>query len=403
MLIVKQKFIIIYLALFGFPFYAVALDNAGKTIIANGQVEAKNSQQYRALLRRSPVFKQDLVQTGNESNTQLRMIDGGLLALEQLTQLQINDYRFNEKTNEGNVSLKLIKGGLRTITGSLKSHSHQYNLLTPIASIGVRGTHFEAELIKDDLYLAVWEGLIDIKVLVGTSPQTFSLGEGEDYKFAIVRKNGEVEFILSTPVVFAKGQSTSLPPNDLLLAGYNEKPTPSSTSPVISQANAISNKQLLVDETFYIANPDFNITGNSLIDNDRTWSLFTPDTSIVAQRSGEVIFDHVLTHSVNSNLGDISNFAMSMTINFDTARIPTGQLSFSDQAGQWFSTFNGVMGKDAMELSIKFAEHNNNPANGFINAILLNNASLVFGEFSLTEINSTINTAGGGFVLSEKP
>ena len=76
-----------------------AEETAGKTIVARGQVDAKNLQQSRKLIRRSPIYLLDTVATGTDSNTQLRMIDGGLLSLQQQTQLIVSAYRWFENGN----------------------------------------------------------------------------------------------------------------------------------------------------------------------------------------------------------------------------------------------------------------------------------------------------------------
>jgi hypothetical protein len=377
---------------------AFTLSMAGKTVDARGQVDATNPESQRQLTRRAPIFKEDIVKTGVKSTTHLRMIDDGLLSIQPQSELAILDYQFNAATAQGSASLNLIKGGLRTITGALKSGNNSYQMTTPIASIGVRGTVYEAEMLNGDLILAVWQGLIDIQVTVGVSPQQFSLGEGEDYQFAKIYADGSVEFLLTEPTAFAQGHSSSMP-NSMLATSpeFNVAQSQLQLQPLALTPNVAP----LATES---KNPDFDRSGNSLIDNDRQWASLTPSSmSSFTERSGDVSFGRLIEHNVSSYAGDTSNFSMSMTINFDTGRIPLGQMSFNDSAGQWFAAFDGIIGATNLEMNINFAAHNNQLATGTINGILLNNDSALLGSFQLYEVENSNHNVNGYFVLAEQP
>ena len=387
--------IVLFILVMTVPSFAE--ETAGKTIVARGQVDAKNLQQSRKLIRRSPIYLLDTVATGTDSNTQLRMIDGGLLSLQQQTQLMVSAYQFDQATSEGSVSLNLLKGGLRTVTGALKAGADQYKMQTPVASIGVRGTHYEAELVQGSLYLSVWDGAIDVQVTVGSKPIKFSLGEYENYNFAIIHANGEVEFILKVPEVFAQGHSIPM------------------LSPSILDIAATSVQEQYLKDKYpqrYFSDPhDNNLsneevdqTGKTLFDNDDIWgSLIPTSPDVMAQLSGTVVFDQILEQNITTNSGEISDLSMSLTVNFDTARVPTGQLSFNDSNGQWFAVFNGIIIANTLEMNINFASYNNNLVDGNIDGVFLNNGSQVMGDFSLTQINNPVNNAGGSFLLVETP
>ena len=372
-----------------------AQQNAGKTIVARGQVDATNEMDSRQLKRRSPVFLEDKVTTGQKSNTQLRMIDGGLLSLQQESVLVVNEYRFNQQDNDDSVSLELIKGGLRTITGALAKGNDNYKLQTPVASIGVRGTHYETELLEGDLYLAVWDGVIDVAVTVGNKPKTFSLGDGQDFQFAIVRANGEVEFSLSIPALFAQGHS-----EDLLADSQRNIESMTSVAHEIQQRPLYEQSDITLTDTELSG--EFDISGASLLDNDDFWTINEPTApDVIAARSGEFTFNQLAEHSFSSSVGELSDIAMSMTVDFDLSRVSTGQLSFTDAQGEWFAVFNGVIGAQQLELNINFASHGNNLADGLINSFLVNNASEIFGNIQLTEIGDSSIFAGGNFLLQQ--
>lgn len=367
--------------------YLHAQESAGKTIMARGEVNAANDDSgERALTRRAPVFTIDSVTTGQLSATQLRMIDGGLLSLQQDSQLAISDYQFNAETEQGSVSMSLLKGGLRTVTGALQSNAENYRLDTPIASIGVRGTHYEAELVDGDLYLAGWQGTIDVSV--ERSNTEFSLGPDENYRFAIVRADGSVEFLILAPVQFTVGHS-----NERLLN------LPQDEAPQFAVLSAQSQSRMA--PTLQQADIEIDTFGETFIDNDQLVSRILPDDQGIV-RSGSATFDQLLSNDFTSSAGAISNLNMSITVNFDTASIPTGNISFSDPQGEWFAAFNGLIRENALDVNINFASHNNNLADGIMSGIFIDGASSILGDISLYEINQPNVQAGGAFVLTER-
>ena len=379
-------------------FNALAVDNVGKTIVARGQVAAENPESTRELSRRSPIYLQDLISTGANSDTQLRMIDGGLLSLQQQTELAIDDYQFNQQSQQSKVNLSLIKGGLRTVTGSLMANSKQYQLKTPVASIGVRGTHYSAELVSNDLFLGVWQGVIDVKVLVSKQPMEFSLGDDEDYKFAIVRANGEVEFSLQVPNALSVGHSEPMILEDSLAIAALSK---EEQAILIKPLNTIDKFQ---HSYLYQFDDEFDQSGDGFLDNDDTWAALIPTSpEVIMEKSGTIVFDHILEHSLSSSLGSVSDAAMSMTVNFDTGRVPTGQLALSDNGGEWFAVYNGVVGVSGLEININFASHGDELADGEISGLFLNNATQVLGTVSLAESANTNVTASGSYLLIDKP
>ncbi|WP_026375220.1 FecR family protein [Aestuariibacter salexigens] len=367
-------------------FTAVAQSpDAGKAIIARGDVIASQADASRELQRRDPVFLEDNVLTGVQSAAQLRMADGGLLSLQAETELAIANYEFDPDSLQGSVLMRLISGGLRTVTGKLQTGKDNYRLDTPLASIGVRGTHYEAELVEGDLYLAAWQGIIDVDVgASGVAP--FSLGDGQAYRFAVVTKDYDVQFLLANPLAFSSGHSPL--PGDELMTAFDTDYTLAYT---IATGKA---PESMV--------PALLVTGEAGIDTDRDATRYLEPDDRFAGRQGQAQFDAVENATVSSSLGSVENFAMSVTLDFDSARIPTGYLSFDDPGGEWFAAFNGVVKSNELDVTVNFASHNNELADGFIRALLIDSASAVAGNFELFEIRSPDIAAGGQFLLREQ-
>lgn len=371
---------------------------AGKTIMARGSVEARAETQTRALKRLSPVYNVDVVSTGPVSASQLRMADGGLLSLQAESELAIRQYQFNAETAESHVSLELMKGGLRTITGTLPSSGKNYQLNTPVATIGVRGTHYEAALKDGDLYLAGWDGVIDIMVTVPGSNSSFALGPTEAFRFAIVRANGQVEFLLRPPLLFAANAPAAL--TDHVLVDTAKRYNQRTEGALSAQADALNG--------FGVPRPGqralyADASGNGFFgigELSAHWSLQGMDS---VGRTGTASFDLLAGHSLVSSSGAVTDLRMSMLIDFDGVWIPQGQMSFTDRGGEWFAVFNGIINGPALDLRINFASHGNNLATGSLSGLLLDDARRVLGNLTLYELDNPDVRIEGGFELTEKP
>ena len=145
------------------------------------------------------------------------------------------------------------------------------------------------------------------------------------------------------------------------------------------------------------------------IDNKGSQTFFGNElqTSTLAidagmNRSGEVLFSELEQYSVVSSNGEVSNLAMSMNINFNTARVSDGQISFTDNTGDWFAAMDGIVEQGVLDLNVNFSSHNNNLANGEINGYLINEGYGIFGNFKLFEILQPNINAGGTFLLNSE-
>lgn len=168
---------------------AHAADIAGHIIMVKGDVSAATSDgNQRALKRRDPVFVSDTITTGESSRVQIRFIDNGLLALQANSQLAIHSYNQNaDAPQQDKVLMELVEGGFRTLTGSIgKGNKEAYQVNTPVASIGIRGTLYSALVSQGQLFAGVWKGGIRLSNDSGS----YDLGMGADYAFGSLGNNG---------------------------------------------------------------------------------------------------------------------------------------------------------------------------------------------------------------------
>ena len=93
------------------------------------------------------VLEGDAISTAADGELHIDMTDGGLLAVRPNSQIRISQYRANGDAGDASV-LSLVYGGLRSITGWIgKSLAPNARIVTPSATIGIRGTDHETYVV----------------------------------------------------------------------------------------------------------------------------------------------------------------------------------------------------------------------------------------------------------------
>jgi hypothetical protein len=127
-------------------FPAQALAAAGTVQFAFGEVQVRDAAgKLRPLRKGETVNEGEAIVTGAAGSAQLKMIDGGILAIRPDTELKLDTYRYAGR-NDGTESalMSLVRGGFRTITGFIgRVNKSRYTIHTPTATVGIRGTDHE--------------------------------------------------------------------------------------------------------------------------------------------------------------------------------------------------------------------------------------------------------------------
>lgn len=150
-----------------FPVIAYAAEGAGSIDFVSGAVTAVSSSGVqRPLSRGAEIGNGDTVRTGEGSRAQVRFSDGALVSLQAQTEFRIDEFHYSGKADgQEKGFFSLLKGGLRTITGLVgRSNRSNYKVTTGVATIGIRGTEYMAELddAGTDLTVHTGEGLVEV-------------------------------------------------------------------------------------------------------------------------------------------------------------------------------------------------------------------------------------------------
>lgn len=169
---------------------AVATEKAGDITLLTGRGTAATEQgEIRSLSKGGVVYPGETINTGPNSYLNIKFTDGSRTLLRPNTRFQIAEYRYSapaerrhdsgsrdvEQEGEGNALFRLMKGGFRAVTGLIgRENRDNYKVRTPVATIGIRGTDFEARLCagdcfdidpmpRDGLYAGVFDGGINLE------------------------------------------------------------------------------------------------------------------------------------------------------------------------------------------------------------------------------------------------
>lgn len=123
------------------------LEPAGQIVWVSGTVKATYPEQTpRILSRGAVIYEKDTIITDDKGSGQISFTDNSMLTLTPQSKLVVEQYYFNQQKplQGGQTVLNLLKGGFRTITGFVaKGSPSNYQVKTPVATIGVRGTDFQ--------------------------------------------------------------------------------------------------------------------------------------------------------------------------------------------------------------------------------------------------------------------
>lgn len=123
---------------------------AGHVQFVNGSLQITNSAgQTRQAQKGEAINEGDTLTSAPSASAQIKMQDGGFVAMRPDTKLKFDQFIFAGKQDGSEKSFfSLFKGGFRAVTGLIGQVNKQnYRITTPAATIGIRGTDHETFLI----------------------------------------------------------------------------------------------------------------------------------------------------------------------------------------------------------------------------------------------------------------
>ncbi len=193
-------FLIFGLLLYTLSELAFAADMIAQVVWVRGKVEASSpAGAARTLQRRSPIYEQDTIKTSGAGTGEIVFTDNSIVALREGTVFKVDQYKFNPKSPKDNkYAASLAKGGFRTITGLIsKANPDGYQVNTPVATIGVRGTEYTA-FLHNGLQFSLQKGRVILENAAGKV----------ELDVAKMRVNASITNLHTAPTVTAKPDSS---------------------------------------------------------------------------------------------------------------------------------------------------------------------------------------------------
>jgi hypothetical protein len=186
------------------PAAAVEDTSIAQVIWVKGTVKATlGSAPPRVLARRSPLYAHDVLTTDTSGSGEVAFTDSSVLTLRESTEIRVDEYEFKKDPQGGGTGkevMSLVKGGFRTITGAIpKANPDSYQVNTPVATIGVRGTDYSAYYSKEEGLMAkVFEGHVYVKNNQGL----LELSKELAHLYAVVKIGEKPVVVPKEPAVF---------------------------------------------------------------------------------------------------------------------------------------------------------------------------------------------------------
>ncbi len=170
-------------------------DIVGHITTLNGQGWLLHPDESRQkLFTGQEVHQGDIVLTGYQSHTKVEFLDGSSFALNQNSRIEINEYQWNSQNKSGRSIVNFLKGAFRAVSGLIAKYTpDNYAVITPVATIGVRGTYFGARMCQQEickvqladknitLSEGIYIGVLQGKIVSKSKGKETVINQGETY------------------------------------------------------------------------------------------------------------------------------------------------------------------------------------------------------------------------------
>jgi hypothetical protein len=135
---------------------AHAQQNIGSTVLAHNNVSRELAGATAPLNPGDPVYRDELVRTGDDSTAKLIFLDSTNLAIGPTSRVTLDRFVYVGETNGQQMTVNLAKGIFRFTTGKLDKSA--YTISTPTTWLGVRGTVLDIDVSNPQSRVTLVEG-----------------------------------------------------------------------------------------------------------------------------------------------------------------------------------------------------------------------------------------------------
>ncbi len=128
------------------------------------------------LYEQDHVYADELIETVKKSGALIRFLDNTDLWLGASSQMTLDSFIYNPDQGTGELVAELGVGLFRFVTGNMPHENFQ--ILTPVATIGIRGTDFSVSVAENGATtVSVFSGQVSVSPRGGGAAQSVNTGE----------------------------------------------------------------------------------------------------------------------------------------------------------------------------------------------------------------------------------
>lgn len=142
---------------FGLPSIVEAQDRIGVASIVQNDVSHGPRSSPRPLATGDGVVRSESVRTGLDSSTKLVFRDDTNLSIGPRAVITLDEAVFSDSP-QASLGIRLVEGTVRYVSGKLPKES--YNIQTPTATIGIRGTEFDVDATSSLTTVTLRAGIV---------------------------------------------------------------------------------------------------------------------------------------------------------------------------------------------------------------------------------------------------
>lgn len=144
---------------------SAAQTDIGDAMVAERQVSGNLKGRVRTVSVGSDVFADEVIRTGRDSAARLVFLDDTHLMMGANASVTLDRFVFNPDGTAAQAVIRATRGAFRWVSGA--SPSRAYQIRTPVATIGVRGTVFDMLVEAARVTVVLQEGRIVVCTLAG--------------------------------------------------------------------------------------------------------------------------------------------------------------------------------------------------------------------------------------------
>ncbi len=315
------------------------------------------------------IVSDTLINTGDNSSALLRFEDGQVVTMQANSTFQVGKYRYNaNRIERSSIVFSMFKGGMRFVTGLIgQKRKQSFRLLTPNATIGIRGTEFMVAMAGNSIYSQVLTGKIRMtndagKLVVGAGQSAVASSSSTLASLisASAIPPGTFGKLLSIPVdpsvishsahAPARGSISALAPVPVIataaipVTASVSAPTDSAAATTATSRQAAGSRVYVVNGNVFVSqgkNPAHRVIENEAIDSNTLVITVDNSSALLRFEDGQVV-----TMQANSTF-------LVREYHYDSKQIDNSSIVFSMIKGglRFVTGLIGQQRKQAFRLS----------------------------------------------------